>query len=490
LVTGLLNSPPNTTLQCLHLHNNRLGVSGAHHLAILLAFSYSFIELDVSHNELGDDGIHCLCSASHHLESNERLVETALTRLSLRHNQIHAEGAIAIAQYLQTDTMLTYLDLSDNVIGDAGAQFLAHAFQSNATLVELHLSRNDIACNGARVLAQSLLGNTSLQFLDLQGNGIGVLGALVLADVWCRQSCHLPTLVWKDNPVTALGTWRLQAAHQVRLDPDDWLGQRLYQIEHGASANNNIKASLRLHLNGPSLNDDTCLAILYRLSQVQPKLMTLSLQGQQLTARAMLGLTSHVLSETWAPLDSLELSHIPDLDLTGAGWLAQGLARNTSLRKVSLSYLPLTVESIRAVARGLARHPRIQYLYLRHNRSWGEDGIRTWITTLFALSLSESWEDAHQSLATSCSIQYLSLSDNALTDDALLGWHDTTVMTCLHELHLSDNPGLTDYAALTLSALVREPCTLRTLNVQSTGMTHRGLQTLLLYVPKDTTVLY
>ena len=56
---------------------------------------------------------------------------TALTRLSLRHNKIGDAGAAKLATALEKNIVLTELDLTSNNIGDDAAAKLATALERN-----------------------------------------------------------------------------------------------------------------------------------------------------------------------------------------------------------------------------------------------------------------------------------------------------------------------------------------------------------------------
>ncbi|KJE95944.1 hypothetical protein CAOG_06330 [Capsaspora owczarzaki ATCC 30864] len=95
-------------------------------------------------------------------------VNTKLTWLYLRQNQIGDPGAQAIAEALRVNTRLTGLDLSANQIGDVGANAIAQAIKVNKTLTWLHLSKNFLTDTGITTIRQT--GNTicKLDNLDEQ----------------------------------------------------------------------------------------------------------------------------------------------------------------------------------------------------------------------------------------------------------------------------------------------------------------------------------
>lgn len=102
----------------------------------------------------------------------------SLEELDLSHNEIGDEEVIALAEVLK-NISLRKLNLSYNKISDKGAIVLAEALKTNTSLEELHLSYNHIGAIGAVAFAE-VLKHTGLQKFDLSYNKIGVVGESAL----------------------------------------------------------------------------------------------------------------------------------------------------------------------------------------------------------------------------------------------------------------------------------------------------------------------
>ncbi|KAL1495116.1 hypothetical protein AB1Y20_016983 [Prymnesium parvum] len=100
-------------------------------------------------------------------------LQSGVTSLDLRENNIRDEGAAHIAEALKTTATLTSLNLGENEIGAEGAAHIAEALKTNATLTSLNLRGNDIGAEGAAHIAEALKTNATLTSLDLNENGIG-----------------------------------------------------------------------------------------------------------------------------------------------------------------------------------------------------------------------------------------------------------------------------------------------------------------------------
>ena len=194
----------NTTLQRLNLSSNEISDEGATALQQALKGNTTLQRLNLSSNEISDEGATALAQV---VKGN-----TTLKMLDLARNQIGDEGATALAQAMKgyRSTTLRTLDLSSNEISDVGATALALAMKGNTTLQFLGLSHNLIGDEGATALAHAMKGNTTLELLDLNNNQISDEGATALAQAM-KGNTILPVLYLADNQisdegVTALGS--------------------------------------------------------------------------------------------------------------------------------------------------------------------------------------------------------------------------------------------------------------------------------------------
>lgn len=75
--------------------------------------------------------------------------------------------------YLCICVSIPEVDLSDNNLGDDGARAIAGMLKENSTLVNLNLSGNHFTDRSAEHLSPALITNTKLQHLDLSHNALG-----------------------------------------------------------------------------------------------------------------------------------------------------------------------------------------------------------------------------------------------------------------------------------------------------------------------------
>lgn len=152
-------------LQTLILSNCRMGHFG---IKALTSIPSTLLHLDLSRNNMGNDGSWKLAEALHSLFN--------LKSLLLSHNQIGDDGASEIGRQIQFLENLSDLDMSDNDFGSVGASILGSTL-GESRLVTLNLSNNRIDSEGAESLAQAIRQCRHLEELNLAGNRIDDDGA-------------------------------------------------------------------------------------------------------------------------------------------------------------------------------------------------------------------------------------------------------------------------------------------------------------------------
>ncbi len=177
----------------LNLSNNRLcgvwvdvygkqkgnySLKGIHAIADALRVNGGLTALDLSLNELKDEGVSAVCEA---IQSNK---ETKLASLDMGLNSIGSVGAKSVAAMVAVTGGLTSLDLSCNslcrvnILGRGsytaeGITAIAEALRVNGSLTECNLRANSIGAEGAKQLADALRVNGVLTSLNLSSNDIG-----------------------------------------------------------------------------------------------------------------------------------------------------------------------------------------------------------------------------------------------------------------------------------------------------------------------------
>ena len=157
------------------LSRNFLGAEGAAALAPALAANGSLTALDLYFNQLNNEGVSAVCEA---IQSNK---ETKLASLNFGYNGIGPVGANAVATMVAVTGGLTALDLSSNNLKDEGVSAVCEAIQSNkeTKLASLNFGENHIGPVGANAVAAMVAATGSLTSLDLSQNqlcGVNFMG--------------------------------------------------------------------------------------------------------------------------------------------------------------------------------------------------------------------------------------------------------------------------------------------------------------------------
>ena len=190
------------SVESLDLSNKRLGVASAIVIASLIGVNNALTALDMSFNDLKDEGVSAVCEA---IQSNK---ETKLASLNVKKNGIGPMGANAVAAMVAVTGALTHLSLVGNKkLGDEGVEALSVAIEQSKSLRTLDLS-SDSECQpcsarvstmfgpkGATALAKALAINSSLTQIEYAGSMNAALWApsynvcfLVFVPAGCRAT--------------------------------------------------------------------------------------------------------------------------------------------------------------------------------------------------------------------------------------------------------------------------------------------------------------
>ncbi|XP_062393934.1 NACHT, LRR and PYD domains-containing protein 12-like isoform X2 [Sardina pilchardus] len=212
-------SSPHCKLQTLRLSKCGISDEGYVCLALALMLNPSCVnELDVSNNHPGESAQKLLSAT---LEDPHRKVEA----LKFADCKLTNKSCEIVASVLQSPNSLLQLDLSHNDLGDSGVQLLSKGLSSfNCKIHTLRLSDCLISEKGCGFLASALTSNPShLRELDLSYNCLGESGLKLLSARLEDPVCKLELL--KTDPALqhALDRARpglLRYACDLTLDPN------------------------------------------------------------------------------------------------------------------------------------------------------------------------------------------------------------------------------------------------------------------------------
>ena len=191
----------NTTLGRLNLRDNKISINGISYLMAALTTNTTLVSLGLSSNKIGDEGIALLVDmmlknpALQELELRynkitsqgaRKLAEllqtnnTRVKKLDLSYNDLGDDGVIAIAHALRSNTTLTTLNLTRTNIGDRAALAMIEALSHNQALSHLHICNRNITDQTTLALAEYLKNNHTLVELNFVCNGITNQGVIAI----------------------------------------------------------------------------------------------------------------------------------------------------------------------------------------------------------------------------------------------------------------------------------------------------------------------
>ncbi|KZV37964.1 RAN GTPase-activating protein 2 [Dorcoceras hygrometricum] len=175
-------------LKKLDIRDNMFGVEVGIKLSEAVRNKENLIEIYLSYLNLEDDGAIALANA---LE----VAAPSLEVLEMAGNDISAKAAQSIAACIASKKAIVKLNLSENNLKDDGAILISKAFgEEHDKLKEVDLSQNSLRRAAARTLAQDLADKPGFKLLNINGNFISEEGIDELKDMFQKHPDRLGPL--------------------------------------------------------------------------------------------------------------------------------------------------------------------------------------------------------------------------------------------------------------------------------------------------------
>ncbi|CAF1322153.1 unnamed protein product [Adineta steineri] len=229
---------------------------------------------------------------------------------------------------LKINSTITKLDLRDNCLGSKGAIYITHLIKENGYIDELNLGNNDIGIHGCKAICKVLCSNRSIRILYLDGNRFNDDCAKLFADVFSQNEC-LTYINLNKNFFEDDSTGKI-------------FGQSLVENQ----------MLQELHLAWNRLSSKACGNLLKQLG-TNARLTTLDLSwngGALFAAKAL-----NDLLKKNAIIEKIYFEH-NKFNTECATYIGKGLAKNETLKILSLSGNPLESSGCYAVLRPLIKH--------------------------------------------------------------------------------------------------------------------------------------
>ncbi|XP_006868383.1 PREDICTED: NACHT, LRR and PYD domains-containing protein 12 [Chrysochloris asiatica] len=179
---------PTCQLQTLWLKICRLTAGGCEDLSSVLSMNQSLRELDLSLNDLGDLGVLLLCEGLRHPKCKLQTLRVGICRLG----SAACEGLAAV---LQANHHLQELDLSFNDLGDQGIRLMCEGLRHpTCRLQKLWLDSCGLTARACEHLSSTLGVNQTLTELYLTNNALRDTGVRLLCKTLSHPRCKLRVL--------------------------------------------------------------------------------------------------------------------------------------------------------------------------------------------------------------------------------------------------------------------------------------------------------
>ncbi|OQR89362.1 hypothetical protein THRCLA_09775 [Thraustotheca clavata] len=193
----------NKTIKVLNLRRNPLEDDGAMYVAEMLESNTCLEQVDIGDTEFGHGSLIAMATA---LTKNRTLKSINLDNPVVK--TLEEEALQHIAKMLQNNKSLQHISLCKHNMTDVGAQVLAERLLENRTLTSLHLRANKIGGFGSEAIAALLLSGSNIIELDLSANRMCNEGAEAFETV-LSTSDRLKTLCVGHNSIQDEGLARL-----------------------------------------------------------------------------------------------------------------------------------------------------------------------------------------------------------------------------------------------------------------------------------------
>ncbi|XP_051883894.1 NLR family, CARD domain containing 5 [Pristis pectinata] len=319
-------------LRKLSLESTNMSSTGMVSLTAGLCKCRSLEEINLSHNELGEESASELGKV---LLGLEQLRIINLPRMTAAAGLMETN---ALARGLSNCTSLEEINLDSLPLKDSGTQLLAEGIPRMTYLKRLNLKSNFIGCKGAVELANGLKYSTMMVEINLSDNYMEDVGAMKIADVLPLMK-SLTILNLTQNNITAIGGERL--AEALRLCP----------------------SMEGVHLSRNRIGDQTAKKLAKALPEM-PCLKILNLHSCDIGADGGLSLAQGLV--LCPNLREISLAE-NNIGTEGAMELALALRSLKSLKKLSLQLNRIDNSMAEELAAGLVCCPTVEEVILSWN---------------------------------------------------------------------------------------------------------------------------
>ena len=211
-------------LTSLGLADNRLGVEGGVALMKAISFAPILQHLNLKNNMFTDEVAVSLLESIgswSNQDGRHNLERSNLRHLDMSYNEIGDDGATAISKLIKSHSSMVTLNLNFNVVTSKGLRDICDCFGKNPCIQTLQLAYNALDTIGGIYIAEIIARCEILRILDVRQNRIGTQAAVFIAEA-TRMTRNLRVLRLGGNPFSSIGVnsilSNLNAMPRINID--------------------------------------------------------------------------------------------------------------------------------------------------------------------------------------------------------------------------------------------------------------------------------
>ncbi|XP_066587726.1 uncharacterized protein [Prorops nasuta] len=188
----------NTGIRELYLADNGLDFYDAIQLGSLLRINNHLQLLDISNNNIQDEGVRDMLDGLINQVSDDKEGK-GLSILILWNNRLTQKASPHLARIITFSKTLETLNIGKNSLTSETLVVIKDALIKNRTLLQLGMQSTDLTCYGILALVEVMENNEVLQRIDLRDNGIQMRGMKALMDAIIKNK-YITQLDLDDKP--------------------------------------------------------------------------------------------------------------------------------------------------------------------------------------------------------------------------------------------------------------------------------------------------
>lgn len=165
----------NTGIRELYLADNGFNFYDAIQLGSLLRFNNHIQLLDISNNNIQDEGVRDILEGLIN-QINEDKDGKGLSVLILWNNQLTQNSSPYFSRIITSSKTLETLNIGKNTLTDELLFVIKDALKANRILLQLGIQSTELTCDGIITLSEIIEINQVLQRIDLRNNNIQIAG--------------------------------------------------------------------------------------------------------------------------------------------------------------------------------------------------------------------------------------------------------------------------------------------------------------------------